>query len=304
LAGRGRGIGSLLKDFGWLFVLVGFLVSTWFSLQSRENSKDAYHLNQTVEAHNMAADAVSAAQTRSESFADAVADLDSDASPAVRLGIAYSLIRLAALDPVLYYAPAVEVISALIRDVPATGTTPEGADADFLQEIRLMVEMIATRNTAHDNLLIGPCVSLERAKLPGLNLTRLPKVKQDGISNICFDGSDLTGAQFQNLRLSDVSFIGEDTSLRDVNFSNAILTCVHFNDVDLSGANFVEATLVNVDFRGANLEEATIVAGQFAQTVIDGDTTPPPSVTPNAIGGANAGILERNCREATPEAGS
>ena len=99
------------------------------------------------------------------------------------------------------------------------------------------------------------------------------------LSNIKFDGCDLRGVNFDNLKLGKISFVNTNLSnssfwyatLGEVDFTKANLSNTYFGGALLTNANFTNANLKNVSFlqatlTGANFTGAIITGTDFGRT--------------------------------------
>lgn len=87
------------------------------------------------------------------------------------------------------------------------------------------------------------------------------------LENRDFGGHRLTSIDLSDANLTDLRFEGAQLSLAV--FENAILTRVSFAGANLSGAIFVGAQLTDVSFEGANLRGAVFEGARLERTTLD-----------------------------------
>lgn len=88
-------------------------------------------------------------------------------------------------------------------------------------------------------------VTFRDSKVMGVNFSDC----EDSMFSVRFEGCMADYASFMNKKMPKTSFI--QTSLKDVNFSNAVLTQAVFDRSDLHGALFSRTQLTEADFRTA-----------------------------------------------------
>jgi hypothetical protein len=141
----------------------------------------------------------------------------------------------------LYQQPAVEALSAFVRDASKAQT--EGPPAP---DIRAALKVLARRG------LIEPGLDLSGAHIPKTDLR----------------GANLSGADLSGADLSNAFLLA--ANLRAANLRAANLTGAYLRDANLDGAYLHDANLTRADLTGADLTGADLIGANLTAANLTG----------------------------------
>jgi hypothetical protein len=176
-----------------------------------------------------------------------------------RLGAIY-LIEQIARESQAYRAPALELLSAYVREHSQIGRTGLEPSTDVQSALTVL------GRSGHEGL------DLRRAVLWGADLDGAALVAAN-MGQARLRGARLTGARMQRARLRDADLVGADFSganLRGAILVGADLSAAKLRGTDLQGADLSGAKLRAADLSGASLVGATLGDADLTAAALDG----------------------------------